>query len=44
MRDLKVRPTRITLQLANKSIKLPHVVVKDVLVSVGELTCRLILK
>nr|KYP72467.1 hypothetical protein KK1_005056 [Cajanus cajan] len=32
--DLEARPTRMTLQLANRSIKYPHGVVEDVLVKV----------
>nr|KYP45535.1 hypothetical protein KK1_032951 [Cajanus cajan] len=34
--DLDVRPTRMTLKLANRSIKLPHGMVEDVLVKVDK--------
>nr|KYP32909.1 hypothetical protein KK1_046294 [Cajanus cajan] len=32
--DLEVKPTRMTLQLANRSVKYPHGIVEDVLVKV----------
>jgi len=36
--DLKVRPTRMTLQLANRFVKLLYGVVEDMLVRVGQFT------
>nr|KYP77135.1 Retrovirus-related Pol polyprotein from transposon 17.6 [Cajanus cajan] len=35
--DLEVKPTRMTLQLANRSVKYPHGIVEDVLVKVDRL-------
>jgi len=34
IRDVEVRPTRMTLQLADRSIKYPHGIVEDLLVKV----------
>jgi len=34
--ELKDKPTRVTIQLADRSIKVPHGVIKDVLIKVGK--------
>lgn len=34
--NLEARPIKMTLQLVDKSIKYPHLVVEDVMVKVGE--------
>ncbi|XP_020208750.1 uncharacterized protein LOC109793702 [Cajanus cajan] len=36
IRDVEVRPTRMTLQLADRSVKYPHGIVEDLLVKVDK--------
>ncbi|XP_027362618.1 uncharacterized protein LOC113870222 [Abrus precatorius] len=36
IRDVEVRPTRMTLQLADRSMKLPHGIVEDMIVKVDK--------